>query len=141
MTQDPNEWNRQTIAEFRANEGRVGGMFEHSTLVLLHTTGAKSGAERINPLASKDIGDGRVAVFASNAGATTHPDWYHNVLANPDVSIEIGTETREVRAHTAEGDERAVIWDSWLVETGSIFVDYEKSAGDREIPVVVLEPR
>ena len=139
--QDPNKFNRQIITEFRENEGSVGGMLVDSTLVLLHTTGAKSGAERINPLVSRDLGDGRVVVFGAKGGATTQPDWYYNVLANPDVSIEIGTETREVRAHIAKGDERAAIWDPWLVETGSLFVDYQKSAGDREIPVVVLEPR
>ena len=139
--QDPNEFNRQIITEFRENAGKVGGMFENTTLILLNTIGAKSGADRINPLAASILGDGRVAVFGSKAGATSHPDWYYNVLANPDVTIELGTETREVRAHIAEGDERAAIWDPWLVETGSLFVDYQKSAGDREIPVIVLEPR
>ena len=141
MTNDPNEWNRNIIAEFRENDGKVGGMFENFTLVLLHTTGAKSGAERVNPLAANVLDYGRVVVFGSKAGATTHPDWYFNVLAHPDVSIEIGTETRDVRAHIAEGDERAAIWDPWLQVTGDVFTNYEKSAGNREIPVVVLEPR
>lgn len=140
VTLDPNEFNPRIIAEFHENDGKVGGMFEQVTLVLLHTTGAKSGAERINPLAIKDLGDGRVVVFGSKAGATTHPDWYYNVLANPDVTIEIGTETREVRAHIAKGDERAAIWEPWKLEA-EVFAGYEQSAGDREIPVVVLEPR
>ena len=100
----------------------------------------RAAAERINPLASKDLGDGRLAVFASKAGATSHPDWYYNLVANPEVSIEIGTERRDVVAHIAQGGERAAIWDPWKAEV-SVFVEYEQSAGSREIPVVVLDPR
>jgi deazaflavin-dependent oxidoreductase (nitroreductase family) len=140
LTSDPNEWNRRIIEEFRANDGKVGGNFENLTLVLLHTTGRKSGAQRINPLAANVLDDGRVVVFGSKAGATTHPDWYYNVLADPEVTIEIGTETRAVRAYTAEGDERAAIWEPWK-QVAPVFSEYEESAGDREIPVVVLEPR
>ena len=140
MTTDPSDWNAQIIKEFRENEGRVGGPFEGATLVLLHTVGAKSGAERINPLASKDLGDGRLAVFASKAGATSHPDWYYNLVATPEVSIEIGTESRDVMAHVAHDDERLAIWDPWKVEM-SVFVEYEQTAGSREIPVVILDPR
>lgn len=140
MTNDPNEWNRRIIEEFRANDGKVGGNFAERTLVLLHTIGRKSGVERINPLAADVLDDGRVVVFGSKGGAPTHPDWYYNVLANPDVTIEIGTETREVRAHVAEGEERAAIWEPWK-RTVPIFSEYEERAGDREIPVVVLEPR
>ena len=140
MTTDPSDWNAQIIKEFRENEGRVGGPFEGATLVLLHTVGAKSGAERTNPLVSKDLGDRRVAVFATKAGATSHPDWYYNLVANPEVSIEIGTESRDVEAHVAQGEERAAIWDPWKVEMPA-FVEYEQSAGSREIPVVVLDPR
>lgn len=140
MTSNPNEWNRRIIEEFRANDGKVGGNFAERTLVLLHTIGRKSGVERINPLAADVLDDGRVVVFGSKGGAPTHPDWYYNVLANPDVTIEIGTETREVRAHVAEGEERAAIWGPWK-RTVPIFDEYEERAGDREIPVVVLEPR
>ena len=72
MTNDPNDWNGQIISEFRENAGKVGGMFENATLILLHTIGAKSGADRINPLAASVLGDGRAAVFGSKAGATSH---------------------------------------------------------------------
>lgn len=140
MTAEANDWNAGIIKEFRENEGRVGGQFEGATLVLLHTVGAKSGAERINPLVSKDLGDGRLVVFASKAGATSHPDWYYNVVANPEVSIEIGTERRDLMAHIAQGEERSAIWDPWKLQVPT-FAEYEQSAGGREIPVVVLDPR
>jgi deazaflavin-dependent oxidoreductase (nitroreductase family) len=92
-----NDWNRQTIEEFRANGGKVGGNFTGAPLLLLHTVGARSGKERVNPMMYQDLGDGRAAVFASKAGEPTHPDWYHNLVANPDVTAEIGTETRRFR--------------------------------------------
>ena len=107
---DANDWNTQIINEFRANEGKVGGNFEGAPLLLLHTTGARTGQERVNPVMYQDLGDS-VAVFASKAGAPSNPDWYRNVVANPDVSAEIGTATRTFRARTAEPDERAPIWD------------------------------
>ena len=140
MTNDPNDFNAGIIKEFRENDGKVGGPFGQLTLVLLHTTGAKSGTERVNPLAANILDDGRVVVFATKAGATTHPDWYHNLLAHPDVSIEIGSETREVRSQTAKGDERAAIWGPWTAQA-PMFAEYEQKAGDREIPVVILEAR
>src|SRR5579864_7426647 len=102
-------WNDKIIDEFRANEGRVGGPFEGATLLLLHHRGAKSGIERVNPLAYQEIDNG-FAIFASKGGAPTHPDWYHNVVANPDVQIEVGTETIPVRAREAKGEERERIW-------------------------------
>ena len=89
-----NDWNRRIIEEFRANGGRVGGNFAGAPLLLLHTVGARSGKERINPMMYQNLGEGRVAVFASKAGEPTHPDWYHNLLTTPDVTAEIGTETR-----------------------------------------------
>src|SRR2546430_7310242 len=89
-------WNAKIVEEFRANEGRVGGPFEGRPLLLLHTKGAKSGEERVNPLAYMPDGD-RYAVFASKGGAPTNPDWYHNLMVNPDVKVEVGTETIEGR--------------------------------------------
>src|SRR4026209_1775334 len=85
-------WNTNVIEEFRANEGRVGGNFEGRTLLLLHHIGAKSGTERVNPPAYQRLSDGSVAIFASKGGAPTTPDWFYNVVANPDVEVEIGTE-------------------------------------------------
>jgi deazaflavin-dependent oxidoreductase (nitroreductase family) len=103
------DWNRGIIEEFRANEGRVGGPFEGRPILLLHHRGAKSGTERINPLAYRNVGDA-FAVFASKGGSRTNPDWYHNLIANPDARIEVGTETVDVVARVAQGDERDRIW-------------------------------
>ena len=136
---DPNDFTASIIEEFRANDGVVGGPFEGAPIVLLHTVGARSGAARVNPLVSQPVGDD-VVVFASAAGSPKHPAWFSNLMANPDTIIEIGTETRDVRARVAEGDERTKIWDRQKsIMPG--FAEYEVSAGDREIPVVVLERR
>ncbi len=135
---DVNDWNKTIIEEFRANAGQVGGNFAGAPLLLLHTTGARSGAARINPMMYQDLGDGRVAVFASAAGADTHPAWYHNVLAHPEVQAEIGTDTRSFRARTAAGAEREPIWAKQKVDYPG-FAEYEAGTS-REIPVVILDP-
>ncbi len=137
---EANDWNKKIIEEFRANEGRVGGMFEGATLLLLHTEGRKSGEPRVNPLAYQVLDRGW-AVFGSKGGARTHPEWYRNVLANGAASIEVGTDTFQVTAREATGEERQRIW-SKQKEIMPGFADYERRvAGVREIPVVVLEPR
>ncbi len=138
MSPEVNDWNASVIAEFRANGGKVGGGFAGAPLLLLHTTGARSGQERVNPVMYQDLGDGRIAVFASRGGAPTHPDWYRNLIAHPDVTIEIGTATRHVRARTATPDERAPIWEHQKA-TFPDFADYEAKT-ERVIPVVILEP-
>ena len=133
------DWNQSVIEEFRANEGRVGGNFEGRTLLLLHHRGAKTGTERVNPLAYQRLGDDSVAIFASMGGAPKHPDWFHNVVANPDVSVEIGTESFPARARVATGEERDAIWERQKTDWPG-FAEYEeKTKGIREIPVVVLE--
>lgn len=132
------DFNQQIIDEFRANGGRVGGNFEGAPLLLLHTTGAKTGQERIHPMMYQDLGDGRVAVFASNAGADTNPVWFTNLTANPEVSAEIGTETRPFTARTAPDDERTPIWERQKQDYPG-FADYE-AATTRTIPVVILDP-
>jgi deazaflavin-dependent oxidoreductase (nitroreductase family) len=138
---DPNAFNTKIIDEFRSTGGRPGGRFEGVPLLILHTTGAKSGEERLNPLAYQEVGD-HWAVFASKAGATTDPDWFHNVVADPRVSIEVGTDTGtatvDVVAHVVRGDERTEIWENQKAKYPH-FAEYEQTAGDREIPVVVLE--
>ena len=131
------DWNAGIIAEFRANEGRVGGRFEGAPMVLLHTTGAKTGKARVHPLVYQPLGDGRLAVFASRGGSPTHPDWYHNLVAHPAVTIELGTETLAKRARVATGDERERIWSAQKAAMPG-FAEYEKTAG-RQIPVIVLE--
>jgi deazaflavin-dependent oxidoreductase (nitroreductase family) len=132
------DWNSKIIAEFRANEGKVGGQFEGAPLLLLHTVGAKSGQPRVNPMMYQDIGGNNVAVFASKAGAPTNPDWYHNLRANPRVSAEIATGTVEAVARVAEGDERERIWAAQKRAYPG-FADYETKT-TRQIPVVILEP-
>ena len=133
------DWNGRIIDEFRANGGRVGGNFEGRTLLLLHHTGAKSGAGYVNPVAYQRLADDSVAIFASKGGAPTNPDWFHNVVANPDVTVEIGTETFAVRAHVADAQERAPVWEKQKHDWPG-FADYEeKTKGIREIPVVVLD--
>jgi len=133
-----NDWNTKIIEEFRANGGQVGGPFEGAPLLLLHTTGAKTGQERVNPVMYRQL-DGAWAVFASKAGAPTNPDWYHNLRAGPEASIEVGTKTIPVRARVAEGEERESIWSAHKAQWHG-FADYEKKTS-REIPVIILEPR
>jgi deazaflavin-dependent oxidoreductase (nitroreductase family) len=133
---EANDWNQKIIDEFRANGGKVGGMFEGAPLLLLHTTGARSGLERVHPLMYQQVGD-ELAVFASKAGAPTNPDWYYNLRANPDAQIEVGTETLPVRARVAEDGERERIWERQKQEFPN-FAEYEKTAGERMIPVVLL---
>ena len=132
------DWNKKIIEEFRANNGVVGGPFEGTTLLLLHHTGAKSGTERVNPLAYQPVDNG-YAIFASKGGAPTNPDWYYNLLAHPDTVAEVGTQTIPVKARVLEGEDRNQIW-SEQKRRAPGFAEYEKTAG-REIPVVLLEPR
>jgi deazaflavin-dependent oxidoreductase (nitroreductase family) len=136
---DPNDFNASIIEEFRANGGKVGGRFQGAPMILVHHRGAKTGQERVSPLVYQAAGDAFV-VFGSKGGAPTHPQWYRNLVANPDTVVEVGTETIEVRARVAEGEERERIW-SKQKELMPGFADYEKSAQGREIPVVVLERR
>lgn len=133
-----NEWNAPVVEEFRANKGKVGGMFEKMSLILLHTTGAKSGAERINPLAYQRVGDDSVAVFASYGGNPKHPDWYFNVLADPNVEVEIGTDRYAGKARVATGAERERIWEAQKAAVPQ-FAEYEEKTEGRQIPVVVIE--
>jgi deazaflavin-dependent oxidoreductase (nitroreductase family) len=133
----PDDWNSKIIAEFRENGGKVGGPFEGGTLLLLHTTGARTGQERVNPVMYRDLGNGSYAVFATKGGAPTHPDWYHNLLANPKVSAEIGIRTEQFTARVAEGDERERIWAPHKQQYPG-FADYERKT-TRQIPVVILD--
>lgn len=132
------DWNAKIIEEFRSNGGKVGGNFERMDLLLLHSTGAKSGEERIHPLVYQAVGDDS-AVFASKGGAPTHPAWYHNLLANPSATVEVGTETIDVEARVLAGDERESIWSKQKSHL-PFFAEYEAGT-DREIPVVLLERR
>lgn len=130
-----NERNKKIIDEFRANEGRVGGSFEGKALLLLHTKGAKSQQERINPVACIQDGD-RYVVIASKGGAPTNPDWYYNVVANPLVTVEVGTEKFRAHAAVADEPERSRLYDQ-MVEVMPGFGDYSRKT-TRVIPVIVL---
>lgn len=132
---DFNEFQRQVVAEFRANKGKVGGMFEGSTLCLLTTVGAKSGMRRTNPLAYLEI-DGQPLVVASAMGAPTSPAWYHNIRKNPMVTVETGTETYEAIAAIPPGAERDTLFDK-VVDQDPGFGEYQAKT-TRLIPVITL---
>ena len=137
MTNERHDVNRRIIEEFRANNGKVGGRFEGRPLLLLHTRGAKSQQERINPVAyTRD--DGRLIVIASKGGAPTNPVWYYNVVANRQVTVEVGTEQFQARAEVAEEPERTRLYDK-MVEIMPGFDEYRRRT-TRQIPVIVLTP-
>jgi deazaflavin-dependent oxidoreductase (nitroreductase family) len=135
---DNEDFNTKIINDFRANGGKVGGPFQGAPVLLLHHTGAKSGTERVNPLMYQQVGDG-YAIFASKAGAPSNPDWYYNLVAHPDTSIEVGTDTVRVRARVADAGERDPIWEKQK-ESNPGFAEYETNAAPRQIPVVLLDP-
>jgi deazaflavin-dependent oxidoreductase (nitroreductase family) len=136
MVAEMSDWNSKIIEEFRANEGKVGGQFEGAPLLLLHTVGARTGQQRVNPMMYQQVADG-YAVFASKAGAPTNPDWYYNLLAQPRVEAEIGTETVELLARVAADEEREQIWTAQKAAYPG-FADYEQKT-TRQIPVIILE--
>jgi deazaflavin-dependent oxidoreductase (nitroreductase family) len=129
------DFNKQIIEEFRANGGKVGGYFANSTLLLLHTTGARSGKERVNPVVTFEDGD-RLVIVASKGGAPSHPDWYYNILANPVVGVEYGDEEFQARATITEEPERTELYERMEGELAS-FSEYKRKAG-RVIPVITL---
>ncbi len=133
------DWNQRIIAEFRENGGVVGGRFDGRPILLLHHKGARTGRLRVTPLMYQEV-DGGYAIFASKAGADTNPDWLHNLKANPETQVEVGTETLEVTARIARGDEYEAIWERQKRDH-SFFADYEAKTSRDHIPVVVLEPR
>ena len=130
-------YNDDIIAEFRANEGRVGGNFAGAPILLLHTTGAKSGRERINPMMYLDL-DGHRYVFASKSGADTNPDWFHNLSTNPQVSVEVGTSTYSATAHALTGEQRDQVFAEQARRYPG-FAGYQRKTS-RVIPVVELTP-
>lgn len=132
---DMNDFNKQIIAEFRANGGKGSGMFEGAPLLLLTTTGAKSGQPRIAPLIYVTDGD-RMVIMASKGGAPTHPDWYHNIVANPEVTVEVGTEAFPARAEIAAEPERTRLVDA-VAEIWPPLRQYEQNT-ERTMPVITL---
>ncbi len=133
---DRNDWNRKMIEEFRVNGGKVGGMWEGRPLLLLTTTGAKSGQRHTTPAMYLPDGD-RLLVFATKGGAPSHPDWYHNLVTHPEVTVEVGNETYEATANVLKGEERDRLY-ARQAELYPQFGDYQKRT-TRKIPVIELE--
>jgi deazaflavin-dependent oxidoreductase (nitroreductase family) len=131
----PSDWNTKVIDEFRANGGSVANFGDQ--LLLLHTTGAKTGRAHVTPVMYRKV-DGGYAVFASFAGQPVNPAWYHNLVANPEVQAEIGTQTLRLRARVTDDAERTPIWTAHKAEFPG-FQEYETKT-TRQIPVVILEP-
>ena len=135
MATDMNDWNKKVVEEFRANGGKVGGMFEGAPLLLLTNTGAKSGQPRINPLAYLQDGE-HIYIFASKGGEPTNPDWYHNVVAHPDVTVEVGDQKFNAKAVVITGKERDEIY-AKQAKLSPNFGEYQEKT-TRVIPVVEL---
>jgi deazaflavin-dependent oxidoreductase (nitroreductase family) len=138
MTADRREDpNASIIEEFRANDGVVGGYFAGVPIALVHHKGAKTGTERVAPLASQAVDDGW-AVFASKGGADDNPGWYYNLLANPKTTVEVGTERIPVHAYEAKDEEYERIWTKQKTDLPT-FAEYEKMTKRSHIPVIVLK--
>jgi deazaflavin-dependent oxidoreductase (nitroreductase family) len=131
------DFNRGVIEEFRANEGRVGGPFEGAPVLLLTSTGAKSGERRTTPVMYLPDGE-RMVIFASKGGSPSNPAWYHNLRANPSATVEVGSDKLDVNAVVTSGEERQRLFDR-QAERYAQFADYAQKTS-REIPVVALEP-
>jgi deazaflavin-dependent oxidoreductase (nitroreductase family) len=134
----PGDFNAHTIAEFRKNRGKVGGYFEGAPLLLLNSVGKRSGKTHVTPVMYLKDGE-RYYVFASKAGADTHPDWYNNIKAHPDIKIEVGDETLDVHAEEIVGRDRDAIYRRQATLFPS-FADYERKT-KRVIPVIALTKR
>ena len=131
------DFNKQVVEEFRANAGKVGGMFEGASMLILHTTGARTGRELTTPLVCHVEGD-KVLIYASKGGADDNPAWYHNLVANPDVTVERGTETLRMRATVITGEERDRLYAEQVVRAPGFGAYQAKTS--RIIPVVALHP-
>jgi deazaflavin-dependent oxidoreductase (nitroreductase family) len=131
-----NDYNTKIIEEFRANEGRVGGPWAGTTLILIHHLGARSGIERVTPLGCFPQEDGRFAIVASHGGSPTHPDWYHNPKANHRINVEVGTQAFTVLAEELDDTARAELWPKLVAEAPQL-VEYQARI-TRQIPVFML---
>lgn len=129
-------FNAEVIAEFRSNGGVVGGPLEGVPLVLVTHRGAITGAARTTPLGYYDDGD-QLILFASNLGAARHPSWFHNIVASPRVTVELGEQTFEADATVLDGSDRTAMWKR-LVTKRPFLVEHQQKAGDREIPLLAL---
>jgi deazaflavin-dependent oxidoreductase (nitroreductase family) len=130
------DYNTEIVREFRANEGRVGGVWAGTTLILIHHIGAKSGIERVSPLGCFPRANGRFAIVASNGGSPDHPDWYYNLKANPRITVEVGTQTFTVLAEELDGSARARLWPELVAEAPAVGEFQARTT--RQIPVFML---
>ncbi len=141
------DYNTQIITEFRENGGRVCGMWEGTMLILLHHIGARSGTERVTPVACSPQGEGRFAIWAANGGSPTPPNWYHNLKAHPQITVEVGTQTFTVLARELGGTARAELWPKLVAEwpkpgvAGSPDLGAAQAQTTRQIPVFLLTRR
>jgi deazaflavin-dependent oxidoreductase (nitroreductase family) len=136
-------YNTEIIKEFRANRGRVGGMWTDTTLMLIHHIGARSGVERVTPVACSPQGEGRFAIWAANGGSPNHPNWYYNLRANPLVTVEVGAQTFTVLAEELGGAARAELWPKLVAEwpkpvEGSPDLGAAQAGSARQFPVFLL---
>jgi deazaflavin-dependent oxidoreductase (nitroreductase family) len=138
LEHNQNDYNQRLIEEFRADRSSNGGAFKDRPLLLLTTTGARSGQRRATPMMYVPDGE-RLLVIASNAGAPTHPAWYHNLVAHPQATVEVGKETYDATAIVTEGAERQRVW-TRIVEQYPFFADHQAKI-TRQIPVIALERR
>ena len=130
------DYNTKIIEEFRANEGRVGGPWAGTPMILIHHIGARSGTERVSPLGCSPQGDGRFAIVASNGGSPAHPDWYYNLKANPRIKAEVGAQTFTVVAEELDGPARSGLWPKLVAEAPSVGEFQARTT--RQIPVFML---
>jgi deazaflavin-dependent oxidoreductase (nitroreductase family) len=140
---EASDYNSKIIEEFRANGGRVGGMWTGTTLILIHHIGARSGIERVTPIACSPRGEGRFAIWAANGGSPTHPNWYYNLKAHPQVTVEVGTETFTVLAQELAGTARAELWPKLVAEwpkpvAGSPDLGAAQAKTTRQFPLFML---
>jgi deazaflavin-dependent oxidoreductase (nitroreductase family) len=137
------DYNSEIINEFRANRGCVGGMWEGTTLILIHHIGARSGIERVTPVACSPQGPGRYAIWAANGGSPAHPDWYYNLKAHPRITVEAGAQTFTVLAEELGGAARAELWPRLVAEwpkpaAGSPDLGAAQARTTRQFPVFLL---
>jgi deazaflavin-dependent oxidoreductase (nitroreductase family) len=137
------DYNSEIIKEFRANQGRVGGMWTGTTLILIHHLGARSGIERVTPVACSPQPGGQFAIWAANGGSPTHPNWYYNLKANPQITVEVGTQTFTVLAQELDGISRAQLWPKLIAEwpkpvVGSPDLGAAQARTARQFPVFIL---
>jgi len=133
---EASDYNTKIIKEFRANQGRVGGPWGGTTLILIHHIGARSGIERVTPLACSLQGEGRIAIWAANGGSPTHPNWYHNLKAHPEITAEVGAQTFTVRAQELDDTARTELWPKLIAQYPGLGETQTKTT--RQIPLFML---